>query len=338
MGCIEYGCMIYEKSKKENRGCLEVLGDDCKNCCRCDPPRSEEELKALEIGDCLQFGQEKYYEKLYLFKKLNLELLKKIYQENERLKVIMKKKISSLFSDGSLKNPKVIIGTGNSCNNDCYLYNLNLQKKCPKCDGKVEEDFENDYTIEHEWDEKRGVYEETKKYNEKKICTDFRWNNNIDKCDVTLKGMFDFFDKKDPEKITHYSIVVEDETTKEKKTEEYDVENHYMMLDGERFDFPLGLTMWQFFYHNNKFFFPEETSTRVKGENGVFVYDWNGEYCYRTTFWYEGLKVELGQSLGYYGYAWRHMVYIYTCNSCGYKYHIIKTSPFAFRDKSKDPK
>ena len=43
MGCIEYGCMIYEKSKKENRGCLEVLGDDCKNCCRCDPPRSEEE-------------------------------------------------------------------------------------------------------------------------------------------------------------------------------------------------------------------------------------------------------------------------------------------------------
>ena len=65
MRCIEYGCMIYEKSKKENRGCLEVLGDDCKNCCRCDPPRSEEELKALEIGDCLQFGQEKYYEKLY---------------------------------------------------------------------------------------------------------------------------------------------------------------------------------------------------------------------------------------------------------------------------------
>ena len=49
-------------------------------------------------------------------------------------------------------------------------------------------------------------------------------------------------------------------------------------------------------------------------------------------------RAEIGQSLGYYGYAWKHMVLIYTCNLCGYKYHIIKTSPFAFRDKSKDAK
>ena len=52
----------------------------------------------------------------------------------------------------------------------------------------------------------------------------------------------------------------------------------------------------------------------------------------------EELREELGQSLGYYGYAWIHMVYIYTCNSCGHKYHIAKVSPFAFRDKSKDAK
>ena len=32
---------------------------------------------------------------------------------------------------------------------------------------------------------------------------------------------------------------------------EFDVPYHYMMIDGERFDFPLGLTMKQFFFINN---------------------------------------------------------------------------------------
>ena len=46
--------------------------------------------------------------------------------------------------------------------------------------------------------------------------------------------------------------------------------------------------------------------------------------------------MELGKPIGNYGYAWRHEVYIFTCNSCGYKYHIAKSSPFAFRNKSLD--
>ena len=48
------------------------------------------------------------------------------------------------------------------------------------------------------------------------------------------------------------------------------------------------------------------------------------------------MQPELGQSLGYYGYAWKHMVYIFECLKCNYKYHILRTSPFKFRDKSLD--
>ena len=338
MGCCFYPCYLYEESKKRNIGCLDVMKQDYAQCCSCPHSYSEEELAALKIASSLQFGDNDYHRKIYDNHDHNVELLKKISEENEKSKEIMKSKLDSLLSDGRAQNPKVIIGTGNSCNNDCYLYNLNLMTTCPKCDGKVDEDFENGYTTEQKWNDSRNAYEEVKRYNETKICTGFRWNKNVSECDVTLKGMFEYFDKTDPEKKTHYSIVVEDKDTKEKKTEEVDAPNHYMMINGERFDFPMGMTMWQFFHANNEYFYPRGKTTRVKAKNGGFIYVQNLDYCYRTPFWYEGLRVEIGQSFGYYGYAWRHMVYIYTCNSCGYKYHIVKTSPFAFRDKSKDPK
>ena len=64
-------------------------------------------------------------------------------------------------------------------------------------------------------------------------------------------------------------------------------------------------------------------------------------YCYNK---YNNLK-DLGQSLGGYEFSSElmlvscvHLVNIFTCNLWGYKYHIIKTTPFAFRDKSKDVK
>ncbi len=336
MGCITYGCHLYQESKKQNKGCLEIMENDYKNCCKGPIRYDPEELKYFSMGKCFMFGQEDYYKKLYNNKDHNMEFLKQLYEENEKLKVKMNDILTALFLVPRKTNPKVIIGTGNSCNNDCYLYNVDLTTKCPKCDGKVDEDFENDYTVEHKWVESKNAYVDVKKYNEKKICTGFRWNNNVSDCDVTLEGMFKYFDKKDPEKKTHYSIVVEDQTTKEKKTEEYDVENHYMMLNGERFDFPLGLTMKQFFFINNKFFFPKGNIISVENPTNFFQL----AYRYRTPFWYEEQigREELGQSFGYYGYAWIHMVNIYTCNSCGYKFHIIKTSPFVFRDKSKDPK
>ena len=66
----------------------------------------------------------------------------------------------------------------------------------------------------------------------------------------------------------------------------------------------------------------------------------NIPYSHSISFFHEQQmsRKELGQSLGYYGYTWLHYVLIFTCNLCGYKYHIIKISPFAFRDKSKDVK
>ena len=101
---------------------------------------------------------------------------------------------------------------------------------------------------------------------------------------------------------------------------------HYMLIDGERYDFPYGIGMREFFLLNEDEFFP-----RLKS---------NIPYSHSISFFHEQQidRKELGQSLGYYGYAWIHYVFIFTCNLCGYKYHIIRTSPFAFRDKSKDVK
>ena len=290
------------------------------------------------LGCCFRHGTDESHIKLYNNRVHNVDLIKKINEENEKVKVIMKEKINSLKKEVTLKNPKVIIGTGKSCNSDCYLYNPALMKTCPKCEGKVEEEYENDYKLENVWNKDKQAYNEIKRYNEKKICTGFRWNNNISQEDVSLKGIFDYFDKKDPEKKTHWSIVVEDPTTKKKTTEEYDVENHYMMINGERFDFPLGLTMKEFFKFNNLYFFPKHHQQLIKEGLSFYYLPIDIEYKYNFAFWYEGIEEEIGQSFGYYGTERIHMVFIYICNSCGYKYHIIKTSPFAFRDKSKDPK
>ena len=118
---------------------------------------------------------------------------------------------------------------------------------------------------------------------------------------------------------------------------------HYMMLDGERFDFPYGIHMRDFFKLNNdKFFKPRQDPMgfmalyqfqQFSSSNNKGLVQ--GEYC---EMFYEQNKSEWGQSCGYYGYQWLHKVYFYECDDCGYKYHIIKTSPFHCRDKSKDPK
>ena len=235
-----------------------------------------------------------------------------------------------------IENPP-IIGTGNSCNNPCYLYNRQIMEKCPKCSGKVEEDLENGYTIEKVWDDRRETWKEIKRYNQTKICTGFNWNDNIDKWDINAYQLFEHFDKEDPEKKAHYAVNYVDPNTNQRTTEEFDIPYHYMMIDGERYEFPYGLTMHMFFYHNELKLFPKpQTSLFLlmdQARSGIpDYYDYGHSIC----FWYERDRHELGQSLGYYGYSWLHKVFIYTCNSCGYKYHIIKTSPFAFRDKSKD--
>ena len=96
-----------------------------------------------------------------------------------------------------------------------------------------------------------------------------------------------------------------------------------MMIDGERFDFPYGFRMKDFFCFNEYEFFPKEFN-----------------YEYQNCIFYEGniRYPDIGQSLGYYGYAFLHVVLVFICESCGYKYHIVRISPFFFRDKSKDVK
>ena len=89
-----------------------------------------------------------------------------------------------------------------------------------------------------------------------------------------------------------------------------------MLIDGERFDVPIHLTLEEYFKINNEFFFG-------KGKTDL---------C----FYYENHLPELGQSLGNYGFAMLHTVFLFKCHKCGYIYHILRTSPFRYRNKSKD--
>ena len=121
------------------------------------------------LGCCFRYGTDESHIKLYNNRVHNVDLIKKINEENEKVKVIMKEKINSLKKEVTLKNPKVIIGTGKSCNSDCYLYNPALMKTCPKCEGKVEEEYENDYKLENVWNKDKQAYNEIKRYNEKNM-------------------------------------------------------------------------------------------------------------------------------------------------------------------------
>ena len=249
---------------------------------------------------------------------INLELLKKIDEENQQLYPKVKAKIEELFN--KQYSQIVEIGRGNSCNNPCYQYNYALTQKCPKCGGKVEEDFENDYTTSLQYDQYSQTYKEFKDYSERKICTGVILNNNIGKEDVDLDELFKYFEKVDNEKKCHYIVNING------ITKEYDTPYHYMMIDGERYDFPYGIGMENFFFWMNMNSFQDK---KVKFLIVSVFHFFHEQKMSRK---------ELGQSLGYYGYAWKHFVFIFTCNLCGHKYHIIRTSPFAFRDKSKDVK
>ena len=89
-----------------------------------------------------------------------MELLKKLYDENEILTNKLRAKIAELITKAQMNEEVVVIGTGNSCGCPCYKYNLNLIKTCPKCKGKVEEDFENGYTMVKKYNSRKEAYEE----------------------------------------------------------------------------------------------------------------------------------------------------------------------------------
>ena len=91
--------------------------------------------------------------------------------------------------------------------------------------------------------------------------------------------------------------------------------NYYMMLDGEIYDFG-DISLLDFFIKQGKTLFPEKNGD----EELLLIYKCGKPVTY--------LSKQNGQRFP--------LVCLYKCNKCGLKYHIMQTSPFMFRDKSKD--
>ena len=98
----------------------------------------------------------------------------------------------------------------------------------------------------------------------------------------------------------------------------YDEANkrYYMILDGEKFYCPIHFSLRDFLLINNENFFGQGR------DKLAFFYQWNR------------FAPDLGQPVGFYTHM--HIAYLYKCHKCGYIYHILRTSPFRYRDKSKD--
>ena len=226
---------------------------------------------------------------------------RRLYNDNLKFAPLLKAKIDELIEKRNKSKP-VEISRGNCCRNPCYEYHPSLITECPKCGGKVEESYENGYTIERRYDDLG--YEKDVKIYDNNVCDKFTFNDKISKEDYDLKEFFNYF----------------------RKTEKLEGEDfrEYMIIDGERFDAPTSNSLEIFFKLNENKWFPQ---------NKIPGHDWTN-----TSFFIERQRGELGQALGFYGYRWQHFVFIYKCNLCGLEYHIIRTSPFRFRDKTKDNK
>ena len=270
----------------------------------------------------------------------NLEIFKHILEENEISLQKLKKKIDELVIKGENTKP-IQIATA-KCGNPCYTYQMRIFSKCPKCDGRVFRNMENESSKSRYYDDMAGFYREGKSYSNKNICTRFNFEN-IDKCDVDIDEFIKFFEKVDEEKTVHWSAdtkIKEWDRSDPVVPVEKDMPIHYMMVDGERFDFPYGIHMREFFMIN----YEKLCNACSVGEflselkEDYFRDDYvigKGEKCDI----YDGLQnTVLGQSCGFFGWCGTHYVYIYECDDCHHKYHVIKTSLFRHRDISKDPK
>ena len=228
-----------------------------------------------------------------------------VQKENEQIEnvpmenylVPLKKKIDELCEKRDKAQPFICANGGNVCNNPCYEYQTQLEKKCPKCGGVVNKELENGKTIQKKFIEKEGIYKDVTVYDDN-VCTKFNWVKDYKKIDMNSYAALKCF-------------------TRKKKTDDKNFVE-YMCIDGERFDAPPNTSFLVWFMKKNQYFFPQDS----KDSN--------------TIFFYENNKAELGQALGYYGHAWKHFVNLYKCAKCGHKYHIIRTSPFRFRDQSLD--
>ena len=238
--------------------------------------------------------------------------LRKINEENLKFRPFLDAKIKELCEKRENSKP-VVIARGNCCKNPCYAYMKKITESCPECQGKVEVGVENGIRLEDQWDNVSREIKKIKVYNDN-VCDKFTFNENIDKIDYDLEEFFKYFTNVDPSEKFPYYINFNFRGQKTEYSKE--LERRYMIVDGKRFNAPYGISLADYFRINDSFFF-------FKTNQDV-------------SFFYEGNIKELGQSVGYYGLEFKHFVFIYTCNLCGLKYHILRTSPFAFRDKSKD--
>lgn len=267
--------------------------------------------------------------KLYFQKiaKNGTEELLKIIEENKKLAPLLKPKIDQLMKKMNFSEPQVI-ATGNVCKNPCYEYNSRIVNMCPKCGGFVKDEPENGYTIETEYNRNSGRYEEYKAYNDV-VCNKFTYNDKIDKCDYDIDELCKYFEKVDKTKKFIYKIYEEDKNGQE-TLKDYEVYQKYMIIDGERFNFPYGINLRCFLRLNDELYFTRDHMSNDDFDDHIGTY--NTYFFHKDNADY----IDLGQALGYYGYKFKHFVCIFTCLKCSFKYHIIRTSPFRFRDKSKD--
>ena len=280
----------------------------------------EDKIKLLPsrgVSMSLVFSKDPTFHDINFNEPTNIDLRFKILQENERLVPLLKAKLDQLRRK---QNSQIIMIGKADCGKPCYAYNRNLFTTCPKCNREVKENFENGTYQKQVYDDRTGQYKWEDFYNEDNICLYFTFNEKVDKCDIDFNGLCDFFDKEDKEKTVHWSF-----TDKNKTPVEKDRPIHYMMIDGERFDFPYGLQMKEYFFMNDSLLFPVEEGWKQMG------------YCF-SLFDKDTLKPKIGKSIGYWGVKCLHFVIYFECVSCKLQYHVIRTCPLMHRDKSKDPK
>lgn len=304
----------------------------------CDNVETDEQ--DAKILRALEYSEDKTI-RLFTYRvtRKNYEILKHIQEEASILTERLKPKIYELIKKREKSEP-LQIATG-KCGNPCYAFQFKLLFYCPKCNERVTRELENGYQNQYLVD--LGVINVDKKYTNEKICTRFKFNENIDKCDVDTDEFLKFYEKIDEHKTVHWSCDVgkADETNiiSSYVPEEKDMPIHYMMLDGERFDFPYGIHMKDYFMLTRDLFFDIKNIEIVLEDEKFKKLEPNEGEC--PEIFLKNGKKELGQSCGYYKFDWfdpLHKVFIYKCDYCDFKYHIIKTSPFHFRDKSKDQK
>ena len=78
-----------------------------------------------------------------IYSKKNYDILKHIYEENEIVSEKLKQKIDEYIKKREEAKP-LQIATG-KCGNPCYAYQKKIVFNCPKCDGNVISEVENDY-------------------------------------------------------------------------------------------------------------------------------------------------------------------------------------------------